>query len=80
MSGRKRHNFVNQTDQVLRLTGKYDLSLMIPVKQRSDSDRVSCGDQLIPDTVIQNAGILGVEHGEHVRPVFFIHGKQDFTV
>jgi hypothetical protein len=62
----KGHNLVRQTQQVFGLAGKNDgPGAVIAVVQGPDADGVPGGDELPHLPVVEDAGKLRVQHGEH---------------
>ena len=53
---------------------------VISVKKRADTDRISCGDELLFLSVVQNESKFGVKHFKHFAAVFTIERKENFTV
>ena len=73
MTGRKRHDPVRKTDQVLRLAGKEDHTLaIIAVIQRADANGIPRSDICAAFSVIDDAGELCIQHGEHIRSIFAV--------
>ena len=81
MSGREWHNALRESHQVFRFAGEEDCTVfIIAVIERPDADRVAGCDILTRLTVIKYAGKLRIQHCEHIRPVFAVHGQNDLTV
>ena len=73
MTGRKRHDPFRKTDQVLRLAGKEDHTLaVIAVIQRADANGIPRSDICAAFSVIDDAGELCIQHGEHIRSIFAV--------
>ena len=81
MSGRKRHHFVHQPDEVFRLAGEDDCAVgVVAVVQRTDADGIARGDEVFALRVVDHERILRVEFPEQVESVFFIQRQQNFAV
>src|SRR5699024_7189852 len=70
-----------QSDEVFGFAGKEDRAVgEVPVIEGADADGVARGDVLVRLPVVEHEGKLGVEHGEHLGPVFAVKGEQDLAV
>ena len=70
-----------QSDEVFGFAGKEDRAVgEVPVIEGADADGVARGDVLVLLPVVEHEGKLGVEHGEHLGPVFAVKGEQDLAV
>ena len=73
MSRWERQDLFCQVDQVLRLAGKDDGSVVIiAIIQRPDTDGIPGGDKLIFFRVIENAGKFRIQHRKHIYAVLFV--------
>ena len=80
-SGREGQDLGAQPHEVLRLAGEDHASCrQLAVVQRAYAQRVARGDELVGAGVVDYAGELRVEHGEHVGAVLAVHGQQDLAV
>ena len=82
MPGREGQDLpLDDGDEVLGLARKGDLAVRhVPVVERADADGIARGDIGTGLCVIDNAGKLRIQAGEHIRAVQFIEGQQDFAV
>ena len=81
MSRWERQDLFCQVDQVLRLAGKDDGSVVIiAIIQRPDTDGIPGGDKLIFFRVIENAGKFRIQHRKHIYAVLFIERQQHLTI
>ena len=81
MSGREGNNLITEPNQVFRLTGKYQGTVVqLAIEQRANADRIPCSNQRILFAVIENHGKLSIQLGKHLQPVFVIKRKDNFTV
>ena len=80
-AGREGPDALAQPHQVFRLAGKHnDAGRVVAVIQGADADGVAGGDVFPGFAVVEDAGELGVQHGEHAGSVLAIQGKQNLAV
>ena len=73
MSRWERQDLFCQVDQVLRLAGKDDGSVVIiAIVQGANTDRIPGGNKLIFFRVIENAGKFRIQHRKHIYAVLFV--------
>ena len=81
MPGREGENPIHKPQQVLGLTGKHNGALnVIAIVQRTDTDGVPGGKELLLLPVIEDAGKFRVQHGEHPGAVFLIERQENLAV
>ena len=79
--GREGKNLFHKPHQVFRLTGKHNGSgFVIAIVKRADTDGVTCRDELLFFAIVKNAGVFGIQHGEHLYAILKVQRKQDLTV
>ena len=81
MTGRKRHDPLAQTREVFSFAGENDNSVfVVAVVKRADAYWISCGNIFFAVAVIDDKREFRVQHGEHIRAVFPVHGEKYFAV
>ena len=81
MSRREGQDLFRKSHQVFRFAGEdHDAPGVIAVIERTDADGIPGGDELAGPAVVEDAGELRVQHGEHIGPVFEIEGQKDLAV
>ena len=81
VTGREGEYAPAKAHQVLGLAGKDQNSrLVVAVVQRPDADGVTGGDIAAGSCVKEDEGKLRIQHGEHIRAVFFVQGQQHLAV
>ena len=81
MPRRERHYSCADAYKVLRLAGKNELTrLVIAVVKRANADRVTGSDEFPRFAVIDDAGKLGIKHGEHTSAVLLVHWQEYLAV
>ena len=77
----KRADLVHKFHEVFGLAGKDDgPGRVVAVIQGPDADGIPGGDECLSLCIVEDAGKLRIEHGEHIRPVLPVQGQQDLTV
>ena len=81
MAGREGKDLLHKAHQVFGFAGKYNRpGLVIAIVKRTDANGIPSRDELLLFSVIQDAGVFGIQHREHLHAVLKIQGKQDLTV
>ena len=81
MSGRKRHYFFAEFNEILRLARKSDRSiLVITVIKRTDSYRIARCNKFMSRRIINYAGKLRVKLCKHICAVLFVHRQKNLAV
>ena len=80
-TGREGHYLIRKPCEAFGLACENDISFtVISVVKRAYAYRIPGCDEFVLFAVVDNAGELGIEHGEHFRSVFPVKRKQNFAV
>ena len=80
-AGREGAHAPHQPDEVLRLAGEEHRAVhVVAVEEGADAYGIARCDELVRLGVVDDAGELGVEHAEHIRPVLAPEREQHLAV
>ena len=81
MSGGEGEYLFHKAHQVLGFAGKYNgAGLIVAIIKRTDTDGIPSCNELLLFAVIQNAGVLGIQHGEHLHAVLKVQREQNLAI